>query len=636
MFNELARAERTALHQRLLLHANNLLDMSRGAMSRHYQKWDDQHNAYKAYRNLDKDDLKAIKEGRPTKQAVPAVYAKVQTFKSFVLGMYFQRPRFYEFESVGVEDEDYKELAEVLLEGDLKHNNWFNKVAQWSTHVAKYGLGVIKHSWKEEYDWFDQTTLQPMFGFGPLQFGKREVKSQVQMLVNAGNELGVVSPYNFFPDTRLAFQDFQQGEFCADEFDISMTELFKLQASKDVSGINLLPQLSYERAGYRRRIGLDRRSMINYNEPQRTKSVARIAAIQIKLTPSQFLLENGEPLGKEDYPVMFLMWIANDTRIIKLEQLGHLHKKFTYNIGQYDEDDAELVNQSLVDVTQPLQNIADWMLNSRVESVSRHIEDKLIVDPNGVQVETIKNRSRMILLKKGASRAGVDKFVKQLDVRDVTANHTQDISNIGQMINSVTGVNENMQGNYHTGRRSATEARVVAQGGSARTKMIAQLAWNSCMAPLGSALLCNLRQGLPTELIIKYAGQLWLAEEKQQAIAAFKAEPVMLIGSRDFWVFDGTMATEKTYMAQQLMELFQQIIQLGPTGILSMEVSPKLLLEKIYELLGVPNFRAFDLRKDPQTIQNIVMMLVQQQMAALTQQPNGPAPNSGGPDTGEA
>jgi hypothetical protein len=45
-----------------------------------------------------------------------------------------------------------------------------------------------------------------------------------------------------------------------------------------------------------------------------------------------------------------------------------------------------------------------------------------------------------------------------------------------------------------------------------------------------------------------------------------------------------------------------------------LDISPKLLLEKVYELLGVPNLSVFSMMKDPQTLQNVVQQLVQQQV----------------------
>jgi hypothetical protein len=621
---ELEAVQKTETHQRLFQHVMSLTDMSRQYMKGFFTRWDEQHSAYKAYRTLDKDDLKAIQEGRPTKTTVPMVYAKVQTFKSFILGLYFQRPRFYELQSVGAEDEDYKELSEVLLDKDLQRNNWYNKVAQWSSHLAKHGVAILKHSWTEDYVYFDQQVSQDVMTFGGVGFGKEEVTKRTRVPRYFGNKVGVVSPYNFLPDVRHPLNEFQEGEFCADEFEISRTKLYQLQHEGVVAGLKDLPVMTSERAWTRKRWGLDRKSQINYTNPEQSQNLVRITEIQIKIVPSQFELADGSKLGTEDYPVMYLIWVANDVRIIRLEQMGYLHASFTYDLAEFDEDDHEFLNMSLVDVVQNLQNTSDWFMNSRVESVSRAIEDKLVVDPIGIEVESVKNRSRIILMKKGASRQGIDSFIKQLEVRDVTQGHLQDIGLLAQMVNSVSGVNENAQGQYHSGRRSATEARVVTQGATARLKYIAQLAWNSCMAPFGRKLLVNLRQGLPVEYIIKCAGSQYAAEDKQQALQLFKATPEDLISSHDFWVYDGTLSSEKGYTAQQLMELFQQIIQLGPQGLINLEISPKLLLEKVYELLGIPNLRAFDIQKDPQTLQNAVAQIVQQVLMQQMQQMQQP------------
>jgi len=342
--------------------------------------------------------------------------------------------------------------------------------------------------------------------------------------------------------------------------------------------------------------------------------------VQIKIVPKNFLLADGQPLGQESYPVKYLLWIANDSRIIRLESMNYLHDCFTWDLAQYDEESDTFLSTSLPQLITPLQDTADWFFNSRVSNVAQNLEDKLIVDPVGVDMDSIKNRGRVILLKKGASRAGVDKFIKQLDVRDVTNRHMEDVGQIGQMVNSVSGMTENLSGNYHTGRRSAAESRVVTQGASARPKLIAQSAWGACLAPFGQKILTNLRQGLTPEMIIKYAGQQWAAPEKQQAIQLFSSTPQDLLCACDLFVYEGTLESEKNYLAQQLMELAQQVLQLGPTGLLQLNISPKLLFEKIYELLGVGSLSAYGLEKDPQTLQNIVQQIAQQMATQMFEQ----------------
>ncbi len=200
-----------------------------------------------------------------------------------------------------------------------------------------------------------------------------------------------------------------------------------------------------------------------------------------------------------------------------------------------------------------------------------------------------------------------------------------DIGQLTTIMQAVSGVNENAMGQYHTGRRSATEARVVAQGAASRLKNIAEAIWFSSIQPTGMKMLLNLRQGFTQEDIVRVGGREWLA--KPEAMAQFTASPEELVTQSDFFMYDGTLQSEKAYMSQTLMELFQQVITLGPTGIVNLELSPKLLLEKIYELLGVGSLRQFDLAKDPQTLQNMVNLIVQQTLqeyASQQQPPGGP------------
>ena len=133
-------------------------------------------------------------------------------------------------------------------------------------------------------------------------------------------------------------------------------------------------------------------------------------------------------------------------------------------------------------------------------------------------------------------------------------------------------------------------------------------------------MLLNLRQGLQPEDIILVAGQEWAEQEKQSALIAFISDAKTLVRQTDFFVYDGTLESEKTYLAQILKELFETVISLGPQGLVQLDVSPKLILESIYELLGVGALSEFALTKDPQTLQNAVNQIVQQQIQQYVQQ----------------
>lgn len=617
IYKELSREEHTIFHQEMLDHCRQLIRSSRNYMQTFYTTWEDRHNIYRSYRNdEDRNDKKAKEEGRPAKQVIPMTYAKVQTFVSFVMAIVTQRKRVFELDATGVEDYEYKELCEKVLDSDVKHNNFHKILRQHCTDIAKFGLGIIKHSWEEEYVYVPTTVTGPEISIFGLSFGGKQRTETQKILKRQGNKLKCVSPFDFFPDTRFPLSELHRGEFCADECDMSRNDLFRRQSEGVVAGIKHVDVMSRETADKMR--SWAKRSRINFDEPDKTSNIFRVTNFQIKITPSQFILSDGKALGKEDTPIMYIVEMANDNRIIRCEPMGYLHGEFTYEAGQFDEDQHDFINQSLSDVLDRLQETIDWFMNSRVESVTRTIDNQLVVDPLGVDMATIVNRSRVILLKKGASRTGVDRYVKQLQVQDVTARHMDDVQQLTQIMQVVSGVNENAMGQYHTGRRSATESRVVAQGAAARLKNIAESIWYSSLQPTGLKMLLNLRQGLSEESIIKVAGEEYL--QKPELLQRFSASPQELVRQADFFMYDGTLSSEKAYMAQSLMELFTTVTTLGPQGLVQLEISPKLLIEKIYELLGVGSLEQFNLAKDPQTLMNLVNMMVQQTMQQYAQQ----------------
>ena len=80
-----------------------------------------------------------------------------------------------------------------------------------------------------------------------------------------------------------------------------------------------------------------------------------VSQVQIDIIPSDYELSDGSKLGKEKYPIKYLVEYANDQRIINVERLPY--NRFTYEIGQYLEDESEYVGQGLSDVLEPLQDL---------------------------------------------------------------------------------------------------------------------------------------------------------------------------------------------------------------------------------------------------------------------------------------
>ena len=242
------------------------MDSSRGAMSQHYTKWDENHATYKGYRADDKKDLEQIRKGQPTKQIMPMTYAKVHTFKSFLMSVYMQKERFHELLPVGIEDEDTREQTELIMEKDYRRNKWPVVLDQFLTDLGKFDLGVISTTWRKELAWITEDIEEGgTFAFGQ-KVGATKVPKSRALVKSMGNVIENVSPYNFFPDWRVPLKHFQRGEFCADERAYSVVQLKRLELEKEVANVDSVRHLERNRAELRTKTS--RLDGVDFNHPE--------------------------------------------------------------------------------------------------------------------------------------------------------------------------------------------------------------------------------------------------------------------------------------------------------------------------------------------------------------------------------
>lgn len=156
-----------------------------------------------------------------------------------------------------------------------------------------------------------------------------------------------------------------------------------------------------------------------------------------------------------------------------------------------------------------------------------------------------------------------------------------DIESLNGMLEKVTGNSAQMQGQYSQGRRSATQDRVVAQGAGARAKTLLGAVWDTAFEPLGKQLIANNRQEMDAETFARVLGnRQWPTNPSappqqdpttgqpvpvpytiEDIFQMFKADPMTIATSEDFFVFDGTLPSEKAFLAQSLQEIFMKLVQ---------------------------------------------------------------------------
>lgn len=557
---DLSKEEPTEFQTAMLEHVKGLVEGSRRTMCSYYDTWDALDEVYQKERTNDEEDKQAKLRKEPVKQIVPTTYAQIQTFIAFCMSLYFQREYFYELVPLGVESHNSARIGESLLQRDLSKNNWTGKLYQHLMDVGKFGLGVFKYSWEERTRMVKVTQEGADRTFFGLTIGKEpSTEVEERRPVWQGNKIDNISPFRFFPDTRLPLSRFQEGEFVASEDEYPVSELYGMQHDNVIQGVKYIKPLKLDEGGQllgKRRLSNTTISKRNSTDGLGMSSTVVVTEVQVKIIPAQFMVNN-KPLGPEEYPVKYLVWYANDSRLLRVEPLQYEHDEFTYSLSEFNPDQHHFVNNGLATVIDSLQDAISWFLNSRITSVRKMIQNWLIVDPNGVEMSDIKNRRPIIRMKATASRLGVDKFIKQLNLNDVTQNHVSDVQFLQQLLYSTTGINDTALGQFHKGRRSATEARNVFGATASRLKMLAQLIYYSGIEPGGRQLLSNLQNGLTMDTYIRTFG-MDMDPDSSTGVGGFeqfiKVNNDSIRGELDFELFDGTLPSEKAYIADVIQE----------------------------------------------------------------------------------
>ena len=149
--------------------------------------------------------------------------------------------------------------------------------------------------------------------------------------------------------------------------------------------------------------------------------------------------------------------------------------------GQYDAH--KTFASSLYDLLMPLQRYQDWLLRTRVENVQSIVQNRLVVDPNRVNIKDIldPNAARLVRTLPGANPGDA---ILPLQVPDATRNYWQDLDTAGQLMQRVAAASDTAQGIQAETQRTATEIARLTALGQQRLGMQARLLSSTTIRPL--------------------------------------------------------------------------------------------------------------------------------------------------------
>ena len=596
-------------HGAMLKHVLDLVSISRKQMAQCYTQWDKHDETFRSRRKTDKEDRAADSKGQPKKLVVPLTFSQCMTFVAFNVMTLTQNKRFYTLEPTGVEDNPLREPMELILERDLRKNTWQAFLIQFFLDIARFSIGCAEVCYKEDYRFMRMEKTEDIVG----AFGETTQETSMpfeKVPVFVGNRVIPISPYRFFPDTRLPLTRYQEGEFCGSEDIYSMASL---KGDTELFNLTKIPKYLEKEYAVRKvnsrivemdvRMERDSSTAGSVSEPGGMVKSGPVCVTKMvcDIIPKNFGGDNKElgRLGTEPFPIRYLVWIANDKTIIRFEEAYYLHCKFPYILSQFLPDQHQIINESLADVCAQLTSLITWKLNAHITSQKNSVESKWIVDPAGIDVKSLESRSPYIYLRKNASQTGVDRYIKQFSTQDVTAGVMNDTAALKELLEGITGYSGMLQGQFSSGRRDATQSRAVVQGASARGKTTLGGIWDTGFEMLGKQLIANNRQEMDFETFSRVLGTQWKSTSVNPETGAtftldemftlFKADPITIATSEDFFVFDGSNPSENAFLAQSMQEILLSIMQNPEVAQILGYGAPQIqaLFNEIYTLRGV-------------------------------------------------
>lgn len=596
---------------KLLKYVLPLLKASSDEMCKYHESWESYDWIYRGYRVLDREDKEAAAKDEPTKLIVPLTFAQVQTAISFLVSTFLQKKFFYELRGMGPEDDALVFALETDMGYQLMRQGWTLKLYYMLLDAFKYGFGVVKCDWEEKHCWLRTQRREPVYDIfqsfsrmlGRQTNGdtKYKVTEEVaQVLEYQGSRLRVISPFSFYPDPNLPISKFQEGAFVCHEEERALAEVRRMEGEEYFGTDKIEKSLPTD--VYKSR---SRRAGRNFNErdlnsaelvgltDNKLTSAIIFTEVEFRMSGKELNEKFGLQLEPKDYQQKWVATMGNDNKVISFKPTGYLHQNFNYALVEYSPDSNAYYNPGLAETVQELQGLVTFFLNSHVVNVRKIVSNRFVGDPTYINSDDVLN-NKLFIRTKSQVPGDISRVFKQLEVSDVTKNHVNDVQVINQIMQLVTGINENALGQYSQGRRSATEARNVNAGAAARLKMHATLMWNQGLEPLGRMILANTRQGRTKEVYDAIVGAREVDAPFEQVILA---DPNKIAGGYDFMPFDASLPSDRGQQASWLIELFTQMIS-NEQAMLILQKDPTKMLKYIAELLDIKNLDQFNLTPD--------------------------------------
>lgn len=591
-------------HERVLNLLMQRLQLSEQKMSMFYSRWRALEKRVQAYIDLpdyEKQLQQMNDEGKPVQVVsvtVPYAFATISTIVTYMLHTFCGRKPMLQVGSYKNEDVSRAQKMEQVLQYNADHTRLIAQFYQWFQDMEIYGLGVLRTSWKKDYQMRTKRILQPRFNFMGMSMGGQRVTTRERMLVYSGNEVYSQDPFMFFPDPRVPMKLVnRRGEFVFWR-NYDGKHIFKELEAQPGSTFKWIDNASTklpnnETAG-------------DSSQSDRTLKAQGSAYPQWsdgsgRSIPSAYQCDEGSVkliprewgLGESTKVETWLFTVLNKSQIIRAEALDLDHGMHPVVVTEPYSMGYGFGAVGMADMLGPVQDTLSWMINSHIYNIRTALNNMFVVDPSMVEMQDLKNPEpgKLIRLKRAAFGQDVRTVLQQLQVADVTRGHmadTQIVLRLGQILSAVT---ENVMGVQDSGgRKTATEVRTGGESAGSRLASHAKVISAQGVVDLTEQMCLNIQQFLEEDFYLRVVGQDGLKPENQLI------RPEDISGDYNYPINDGTLPLDRVALLDVWKEIWMAVTK---DPMLQQQYNPVKIFEYVAELGGAKNIQQFKVNLAP-------------------------------------
>lgn len=548
-------------HRQVLRRLQERMRRATAAVNDRAEQWAKNEEQFLAYMPAKvNDQLRKGKreQGEPqfTTIEIPYSYAILLTAHTYLTSTFLARDPVLQVQGRHGEAENNVQAMESLLAYQTQVGGHLVPYYIWLLDALKYGTGVVGTYWDDETVQVRRRQKVPVTFLGvpiPGRFREEEFVERVRGY--AGSRLYNVRPQDFFPDPSVSLSNFQAGEFCGRFVQFSWLDL--VDGAAEGAYFNIDELRKNRRDGTRLRIdGSDQVDLPN--NPQHSTMASEETEtgtvdaheIYVRLIPFDW------GLGKERTSEKWVFTLAEDNVIIGCRPLGYYHDKFPFQVLESEIDGHSLFSRSMLETLKPMNDTLTWLLNTHFYNVRKSLNDQFVVDPSKIVMKDMMdpNPGRLIRLKPAAYGTDVRLAVQQMQVADVTRAHVNDSQLVMEMMQRVSGVNDNLMGMLNSGRKTATEVRSSTTFGINRLKTTTEYMSAMGFGPLTQQLVQVTQQMYDDARSYRIVG-----DTAQFATQLFRPIlPEDIAGFYDFIPVDGTLPVDRFAQVQTWNQIMQQ------------------------------------------------------------------------------